>query len=80
MKFNRQDIIATLGTVQDGDAIELTLAGNLLEAHGGGDIEGKDCVLIDARGDGNSGSGHKKKKKHHHGSDDDSRSGHGKKK
>jgi hypothetical protein len=80
LKFNRQDIIATLGTVQDGDAIELTLAGNLLEAHGGGDIEGKDCVLIDARGDGNSGSGHKKKKKHHHGSDDDSRSGHGKKK
>ena len=77
LKFNRQDIIASLGTVQDGDAIELVLMGNLLEEHGSTAIEGKDCVLIGVRGDGNSGSGHKKKKnkKKHHGSDDDSSSG-----
>jgi len=82
LKFNRQDIIATLGTVQDGDAIELTLTGNLLESEGGTDIYGTDCVLIEVKGrhggsSDDKSSGHKK---HHHGSDDDSSSGHKKKK
>ncbi len=73
LKFNRQDIIASLGTVQDGDEIELTLTGNLLD---GTAIEGIDCVLVEDKGDDDdSGSGHKKKKKRkHHGSDDDSSS------
>jgi hypothetical protein len=43
LKFNSQDIIATLGTVQDGDIRELTLTGNLLD---GTAIVGKDCVVI----------------------------------
>ena len=54
LKFNRQDIIASLGTVQNGETIELVLTGNLLEEHGSTAIEGKDCVLIDVRGDGSS--------------------------
>jgi hypothetical protein len=81
LKFNSQDIIATLGIVQDGDIIELTLTGNLLEDAGGTAIEGKDCVLIEDKGDDNSsddGSGHKKKKKKGRHGDDDS-SGHKKK-
>ena len=81
LKFNIQDIIATLGIVQDGDIIELTLTGNLLEDAGGTAIEGKDCVLIEDKGDDNSsddGSGHKKKKKKGRHGDDDS-SGHKKK-
>jgi hypothetical protein len=43
LKLNSQDIIATLGAVQDGDIIELTFTGNLLD---GTPIVGKDCVLI----------------------------------
>ncbi|MCP4412675.1 MAG: hypothetical protein GY808_08945, partial [Gammaproteobacteria bacterium] len=65
LKFNSQAIIATLGTVQNGDVIPVTLTGNLL---GGAAIEGKDCVLIEIKGkdggssDDDSSSGHKKKK------------------
>ncbi len=43
LKFDKQAIIATLGTVQDGDIRELALTGNLLD---GTVIEGKDCVVI----------------------------------
>ncbi len=46
LKFNSQAIIATLGTVQNGDVIPVTLTGNLL---GGAAIEGKDCVLIEIK-------------------------------
>ena len=46
LKFNKQDIIATLGAVNDGEQKILTLTGNLLEEFGGTAIEGKDCVLI----------------------------------
>jgi hypothetical protein len=67
LKFNTQEVVATLGEVQDGDIIELTLTGNLLESAGGTAIEGKDCVLIKNKGIGNrsyngNGSSHKKKK------------------
>ncbi len=66
LKFNRQDIVDTLGSVQDGEIIQLTLTGNLLESDGGTAIEGTDCVVIKIKGkDGNSSdddsSGHKKK-------------------
>ena len=79
LKFNSQDVIATLGAVNDGEQKTLTITGNLLEEFGGTAIEGKDCVLIEDKGDDNSsndGSCRKKKwrKKRHH-SDDDS-SGH----
>ncbi len=63
LKFNRQDIIATLGTIQDGDIIALTLTGNLL---GGSTFAGKDCIVIKIKGkkggssDDDSSSGHKK--------------------
>ena len=57
LKFNSQDVIATLGAVNDGEQKTLTLTGNLLEEFGGTAIEGKDCVLIEDKGDDNS-SGH----------------------
>ncbi len=82
LKFDSQEIIANLGTLQDGDIRVLSLTGNLFPGAGGTAIVGKDCVIIDIKerdggsSDDDSSSGHKKK---HHGSDDDSSSGHKKK-
>lgn len=50
LKFDRQEIVATLEAVQDGDLIQLTLTGNLLESAGGTPIEGTDCILIKDKG------------------------------
>jgi hypothetical protein len=47
LTFDRQDIIATLEDVQDGQEVPLTLTGNLLD---GTRIEGIDCVLIKDKG------------------------------
>ncbi|MBT3880262.1 MAG: hypothetical protein HOI47_26945 [Candidatus Scalindua sp.] len=72
LKFNSQEIIATIGDVNDGDQVKLTLTGNLLEEFSGSAIEGVDCVLIqDKREDEDHSddsstdddSGHKKKKR-----------------
>jgi hypothetical protein len=72
--FKKRDIVDTLGDVHDGDEIPLTLIGKLTD--GVTEIEGTDCVLIEARGENicsDDGSGHKKKwkkeckKKRHHG-------------
>jgi hypothetical protein len=49
LKFDRQDILATLGVVNEGDVVQLTLTGYLLEASGGTPILGSDCVLIKAK-------------------------------
>ncbi len=43
LKFDRQAIIATLGAVENGDEILLTLTGELTD---GTPIEGSDCVVI----------------------------------
>lgn len=43
LKFYRDDIIAALGEVYDGDMVPLTLSGNLYD---GTPIEGSDCVWI----------------------------------
>jgi hypothetical protein len=43
LKFDKQAIIETLGDVQDGDEIEVTLTGDLLD---GTAIVGIDCVVI----------------------------------
>ena len=50
LKFDTQEIVTSLGVVQDGEEITLTLTGNLLENEGGTAIEGTDCVLIKAKG------------------------------
>lgn len=43
LKFDTQDIVASLGAVNDGDVVQLTLTGNLND---GTAIEGVDCVVI----------------------------------
>ena len=43
LKFSRQDIVAALGDVEDGDCITLTLTGDLLD---GTPIMGEDLVWI----------------------------------
>jgi len=48
LKFYRQEIVAALGDVQDGDEVVLTLTGALND---GTPIEGADCVLILSHGD-----------------------------
>ncbi|MBC8555536.1 MAG: hypothetical protein H8D23_38470 [Candidatus Brocadiales bacterium] len=49
LKFDTQAIVATLGDVEDGAKITLTLGGSLLE-EAGTEIEGSDCILILDRG------------------------------
>jgi hypothetical protein len=49
LKFDNQEILDALGEVQDGDKIELTLTGNLLD---GTEMTGSDCVVIIDRGEG----------------------------
>jgi len=48
LKFYRQEIVAALGDVQDGDEVVLTLTGALND---GTPIDGADCVLILSHGD-----------------------------
>jgi hypothetical protein len=43
LKFDKQDIVAALGAVSDGDEVVLTLTGNLND---GTPITGEDCVVI----------------------------------
>jgi len=45
VKFNKDDVIAAIGPVSDGDEVVLTVTGLLLD---GTDIVGADCVLIRA--------------------------------
>ena len=47
LKFNVQDIVATLGEVEDGDEFELTLMGELAD---GTPIQGKDCIVVITKG------------------------------
>ncbi|MGB5892904.1 MAG: T9SS type A sorting domain-containing protein, partial [Ignavibacteriaceae bacterium] len=47
LKFNTQELVAALGTVNNGDELELTITGSLLD---GTTIEGSDCVIIKAKG------------------------------
>jgi len=49
LKFDTQEIVAALGSVNDGDQEVLTLTGNLID---GTAIEGKDCVIIKSKGKG----------------------------
>lgn len=46
LKFKKEEIIAALGEVNDGDLLELTLKGVLSDVFGGLPIEGSDCVII----------------------------------
>jgi hypothetical protein len=46
LKFNTQDLAAILGGAADGDVVELTLTGNLLD---GRPFEASDCVRIIAK-------------------------------
>ncbi|MEW5979973.1 MAG: hypothetical protein AB1898_29605 [Acidobacteriota bacterium] len=46
LKFDAQAVVATLGTVADGDVVVLKLTGKLLPAFGGADIEGEDVMII----------------------------------
>ncbi|MCH8293437.1 hypothetical protein IH992_20340 [Candidatus Poribacteria bacterium] len=47
LKFDRQEIVAALGAVNDGDEVVLTLTGELSD---GTRIEGKDCIVILKKG------------------------------
>ena len=49
LKFDTQDIVETLGEINDGDEIELTLTGALKD---GTPIEGRGCVIITPVGGG----------------------------
>lgn len=46
LKFNTQDIVNAIGEVADGETLELSLTGELLD---GTAIEGADCVVIIAK-------------------------------
>jgi hypothetical protein len=46
LNFNRQEIIAALGDVADGECVTLDLTGNLKEEFGGTPIMGEDVILI----------------------------------
>ena len=50
LKFDKQAVVAALGTVEDGACLVLTLAGNLLEDYGGTPISGQDVVRIIKKG------------------------------
>jgi len=53
LKFAKQEIVAALGPVHDGDVIVLTVTGNLFY---GTPIEGYDCVIIKSKGKKNNQS------------------------
>jgi hypothetical protein len=46
LKFDKQELVAALGPVEDGDVLVLTLTGNLLEEFNGRAILGEDVVVI----------------------------------
>jgi len=46
LKFDAQELVAALGSVNNGDELELTITGSLLD---GTPIEGSDCVIIKAK-------------------------------
>lgn len=50
LKFDTQEIVDSMGDVDDGEEVTLTLTGKLLESAGGTGIEGVDCVLIKDKG------------------------------
>jgi len=54
LKFDAQDIVDALGPVSNGDELELTITGSLLD---GTPFEGSDCVIIKAKGLGKDLSG-----------------------
>jgi hypothetical protein len=50
INFDRQEIIAALGDVQDGECLTLQLTGNLKNEFGGTPIVGEDVILILEKG------------------------------
>jgi len=46
LKFDAQELVTALGQVNNGDELELTITGNLLD---GTPFEGSDCVIIKAK-------------------------------
>ncbi len=50
LKFDAQEIVATLGEVSDGETRPLYLTANLKEEFGGSHLEGFDCIIIKAKG------------------------------
>jgi hypothetical protein len=50
LKFNKQEIVAALGDVSDGDCLVLELTGSLLEEFNGRPIAGEDVVWIIKKG------------------------------
>ncbi len=50
LKFDKQEIVAMLGDVDDGDVLVLHLTGNLLSSLGGTPIVGEDVVVILEKG------------------------------
>jgi hypothetical protein len=50
LNFNRQEIIAALGDVADGECVTLSLTGNLKDEFGGTPIVGEDVILILKKG------------------------------
>ncbi len=55
LKFDKQEIVAALGEVEDGDCKVLQLTGNLKEEFGGTAIAGVDYVVILKKGKNNGG-------------------------
>jgi hypothetical protein len=47
LKFDKQDLVAALGAVEDGDELILELTGELVD---GTAIEGHDCIVIRKKG------------------------------
>jgi hypothetical protein len=45
-KFNKRELVAALGPVNDGDCLVVTLNGTFFEVFGGAGFEGTDVVLI----------------------------------
>ena len=50
LKFDKQEVVAALGEVEDGDVLVLHLEGNLTEDAGGTPIVGEDVVVILKKG------------------------------
>jgi hypothetical protein len=46
LHFDTQELVAAIGSVQDGDVVALALTGNLTSASGGTPIQGEDSVVI----------------------------------
>jgi hypothetical protein len=52
LKFDKQEIVAALGSVNDGDSVVLVITGEL---ENGDFLEGQDCVVIRKKGDNRKG-------------------------